>query len=56
MDPILPIVGGEDLRDLLTREKHRVRYVEFAGQHAIPMEAIELAGQLIGEVAGNGAS
>jgi phospholipase/carboxylesterase len=56
MDPILPIAGGEDLRDMLTREKHRVRYVEFAGQHAIPMEAIELAGQLIGEVAGNGAS
>ena len=52
-DPILPISAGEDLRDMLTREKHRVRYIEFAGQHAIPGEAIEMARQLIGEVAGN---
>ena len=55
-DPILPISGAIDLRDMLTREKHRVRYVEFAGQHAIPMEAIELASQLIGEVADDGPS
>lgn len=51
-DPILPIAGAQDLRDMMTREKHRVRYVEFEGQHAIPIEAIELANQLIGEVAG----
>ncbi len=55
-DPILPITGAEDLRDMMTREKHRVRYVEFGGQHAIPLEAVELASQLIGEVAGSGTS
>ena len=53
LDPLLPLTTGEDLRDMLTREKHRVRYTEFAGQHAIPGEAIEMASQLIGEVAGN---
>lgn len=56
IDPILPIAGAEELRDMLTREKHRVRYVEFAGEHAIPLDAIELANQLIGEVAADGPS
>lgn len=56
VDPILPISGAEQLRDMLTREKHRVRYVEFPGQHAIPLNAIELASQLIGEVAADGPS
>ena len=51
VDPILPFSGGEDLRDMLTESGHTVRFCEFNGQHAIPQESIELAAQLIGEVA-----
>ncbi|MFT5300621.1 MAG: phospholipase/carboxylesterase [Mariniblastus sp.] len=51
IDPILPIGGAEDLHKMLTNAGHHVRYCEFPGQHSIPMESIELANQLIEEVA-----
>lgn len=51
LDPVLPMSGAEDLREMLTAAGHSVRFHEFPGQHAIPMAAIELAIQLIDEVA-----
>ena len=56
IDPILPISGALDLKEMLTTAKHEVRYCEFDGQHSIPPEAIQLATQLIGEVAAAPAS
>ncbi|MEM9942560.1 MAG: phospholipase, partial [Planctomycetota bacterium] len=49
LDPILPMAGAEALRDRLVRHSHDVRFCEFQGQHAIPMEATDLAIQLIEE-------
>lgn len=51
LDPVLPMKGAEDLRDMLMGAGHSVRFHEFNGQHAIPMEAIELGIQLIKEAA-----
>ena len=45
--------AGEDLRDTLTEHGHKVQFVEFNGQHGVPMEAITAAAQLIKEVASN---
>jgi len=50
IDPILPISGAEDLKEMLTTANHEVRYCDFEGQHSIPIKAIELAAQLVGEV------
>lgn len=49
IDPILPMSGAEDLRDMLKDSGHTVQFCEFDGQHSIPMEAIELATELIKE-------
>ena len=49
VDPILPMLGAEDLRDALVEAGHKVRFHDFQGEHSIPMEAIELAVQLIKE-------
>ena len=46
-DPVLPFDGAVDLRDMLRSHGHSVEFHEFGGQHAIPLEAIELAIQLI---------
>ena len=53
VDPILPIDGARDLKRMLELNQHQVEYVEFDGPHSIPMNAIELAGQLIAEVVGD---
>lgn len=53
IDPIVPMGAGEDLRDTLTEHGHKVQFVEFNGQHGVPMEAITAAAQLIKEVASN---
>ncbi|MFK7769200.1 MAG: alpha/beta hydrolase [Mariniblastus sp.] len=50
VDPVVPFAAGEDLRDMLTETGHEVRFVEFNGQHSIPMQAISQAAQLIKEV------
>ncbi len=52
VDPILPMAGAEDLRDLFTESGHQVRFHEFQGQHSIPMEAIDMAAELIQETCG----
>lgn len=54
LDPILPMTGAEDLRDMLVAAGHEVRFHEFGGQHSIPLEAIELSVQLINDVASDG--
>ena len=53
IDPILPIEGAEALRDMLQRTGHQVAYHEFNGPHTIPMEGLQLAAQLIGDVVGD---
>lgn len=51
VDPILPIDGARDLKAMLESHHHQVEYLEFKGPHSIPMNAIKLAGRLIGKVA-----
>ncbi|MGI9495971.1 MAG: alpha/beta hydrolase [Mariniblastus sp.] len=51
VDPILPIDGARDLKEMLQSNRHQVQYIEFHGPHSIPMNAINLAGDLIGNVA-----
>jgi phospholipase/carboxylesterase len=51
LDPILPIDGARDLKAMLESHRHQVEYIEFKGPHSIPMNAIKLAGRLIGKVA-----
>ena len=51
VDPILPIDGARDLKEMLQSNHHQVQYIEFHGPHSIPMNAIKLAGELIGNVA-----
>lgn len=48
-DMILSLDGAKDLRSMLQKAGHQVRFIEFDGPHTIPMEGIELAGQLIAE-------
>jgi len=50
VDPILPIDGARNLKAMLESKNHQVEYVEFNGPHTIPMNAVKLAGQLIGKV------
>ncbi|MDA7859187.1 dienelactone hydrolase family protein [bacterium] len=50
IDPILPIDGARDLKDMLESHHHQIEYIEFHGPHSIPMNAVKLAGQLIGNV------
>jgi phospholipase/carboxylesterase len=56
IDPILPIGGAHDLKEMLITSEHEVRYFEFDGQHSIPPQSIQLAAQLIVEVAAAPAS
>ena len=51
VDPILPFVGAELLRDMLTEHGVEVEYVAFDGQHSIPQAAIAKAAELIESVA-----
>lgn len=50
VDPILPMIASEELRDAFVEAGHKIRFHEFPGQHSIPMEAIGLAAELIKEV------
>lgn len=50
LDPILPMSGAEELRDMLKQDGHSVEFAEFVGQHSIPVEALDLATQLIADV------
>ena len=50
IDPILPIDGARALKEMLESTEHQVEYIEFHGPHSIPMNAIKLAGKMIGKV------
>ncbi len=50
IDPILPIDGARELREMLEETGHDVRYCEFVGPHTIPLDGLQLAAQLIGDV------
>ena len=50
IDPILPIDGARALKEMFESSHHQVEYIEFNGPHSIPMNAIKLAGKLIGNV------
>jgi len=50
IDPILPIDGARNLKTMLESNRHQVDYIEFHGPHSIPLNAIQLAGELIGKV------
>lgn len=47
IDPILPMLGAEDLRDEFTQAGHNVKFHEFSGQHSIPLEGLSLAAVMI---------
>ena len=49
-DPILPYSGAEALRDLLEESGYTVQFVTFAGQHAIPPEALQAGADLVRRV------
>ena len=51
-DPILPYGGAESLRELLEEKGYDVQFVTFAGQHAIPPEALQAAAELVRRVCG----
>lgn len=47
VDTVLPIESAEELRDLLSATGHSVDYLEFAGAHTIPVEAMQKLGTLL---------
>jgi phospholipase/carboxylesterase len=49
-DPILPLAGSEDLRDMLVANGYAVDFKKFAGQHTIPLEGLQLAAELIASI------
>jgi phospholipase/carboxylesterase len=49
-DPLLPIEGARELRDLLTQAGLPVEFVEFNGPHTISMEGIDRCAALIRRV------
>ncbi|MBW3598119.1 MAG: phospholipase [Planctomycetes bacterium] len=51
LDPILPFDGGVWLRDLLRETGAEVDFLEFAGPHTIPREALDRTIALLEEVA-----
>lgn len=52
LDPILPLAGAVYLRQMLESAGWPVRFAEFNGPHTIPMPGIEMAAELIADVAG----
>ncbi len=50
IDPILPMVAAEWLKDLLGAAGFQVQFHEFNGPHTIPREGIEMAVKLLKEV------
>ncbi len=40
-DPILPFAAAVQLRQLLTEAKFNVEFIEFSGQHTIPMQVLQ---------------
>lgn len=55
IDPILPFMGAQALRDMLSEAGHNVDFVEFHGVHTIPANAVEKLGEMIARKI-NGAS
>ena len=51
IDPILPFVGAEWLKDLFTKSGQQVKFASFNGPHTIPPAGIEMATELIVTVA-----
>jgi phospholipase/carboxylesterase len=49
-DPIVPLAGSEDLRDMLVANGFSVEYKTFDGQHTIPMEGLQMAAELIASI------
>ena len=49
IDPILPLITGEWLRDLLQGGGNQVDFHEFHGPHTIPPKAIEVTAQLLSD-------
>ena len=52
LDPILPFVAAEWLRDLLMGAGFKLNFQSFNGPHTIPPVGIELAAELIVKSAG----
>jgi len=54
IDPILPFMGAELLRDMFAEFNIENHFIEFYGQHTIPREAIGMAAELIADVSTSG--
>lgn len=52
IDPILPYIGAEWLKELLTESGQEVTFASFNGPHTIPPAGITMATELIASVAG----
>lgn len=52
IDPVLPYVGAELLKEMFEEHGIETDFTGFQGQHTIPREAIEKASRMIAEVAG----
>ncbi len=50
IDPILPVAGAHDLRDMLMGAGHKVRYFEFRGPHTITVDGLRPTAQLIVDI------
>jgi phospholipase/carboxylesterase len=49
LDPLLPFETGGALRDMLAGAGLNVEFIQFRGEHTIPLEALRRLGQLIQE-------
>jgi phospholipase/carboxylesterase len=50
VDPILPVTGAHDLRDMLMGAGHKVQYFEFHGPHTITVDGLRPTAQLIVDI------
>lgn len=50
LDPILPLQTGKWLTEMLRENGCAVDFLEFAGVHTIPLEAIERAARMLGSI------
>ena len=50
MDPVLPFAGATLLKEMLEEFDYSVEFIEFAGQHSIPMEPLVAAGKLMVQI------
>ena len=51
LDPILPLLAGRWLHDMLVEGGSSVEFIEFDGPHTIPFEAIERTAAMLAELA-----